>query len=122
MERAEALLDALLDYFAPSEAESLEPVYAMYRAAVLARAGAEDSARAVIRRAREGAAAGGNPSIDYYEANARLRLGEPEKAIQRLASYLEASPGSRDYIARDWWWEELHDQPAFRALVAAGDG
>ena len=118
IERAEVLLEALLDHFSPLEAESLEPVYAMYRAAVLARAGLEDSARAVIRRAREDPTAPGNPSIDYYEANARLRLGEPEEAIRRLASYLEASPGSREYIAKDWWWEDLRDRPGFRALVA----
>jgi TolB-like protein len=122
VQRAETLLEALLDHFAPSEARSLEPVYEMYRAAVLARAGFEDSARSVIRRAREDPTAGGNPSLDYYEANARLRLGEPEQAIRRLASYLEASPGSRDYIAKDWWWEDLHDQPAFRALVEEEGG
>jgi len=117
VEGAWALFERMLESYAPQHREALRPVYMMYLAAVLARAGLEDSARAVIDRARE-MHGSDDSTIDYYEANARLRLDEPGEALSLLASYAESNPGQREYLARDWWWEELRDDSRFKAIVA----
>ncbi len=85
-------------------------------AAVLARANLADSARAVIRHARE-TAPQADPRLDQREANARLQLGEPDEALRLLARFLEARPDERPKVAKDWWWRPLRDHPQFRALV-----
>jgi serine/threonine-protein kinase len=84
-------------------------------AAVLARSGLADSAEAVIAQAH--AAGAESEMTDYYEANARLQLGQRDRAISLLQSYLELRPGRKDYIARDWWFAPLRDDPRFQALV-----
>jgi tetratricopeptide (TPR) repeat protein len=88
-------------------------------AGVLARAGLADSARAVVADVRAGA--GDDPWLDYYEANARVQLGDTTRAVQLLGSFLEALPSRRSYIANDWWWRPLRDDPRFRALVGTTD-
>ncbi|MGD2152431.1 MAG: BTAD domain-containing putative transcriptional regulator [Gemmatimonadales bacterium] len=92
----------------------------MQVAAVLVRAGLADSARAVIERARAGLDEE-DPWMGYYEANARLQLGDTTEALRLLGALLEAEPGAKEYIASDWWWESLHDHPRFRSLVDAPD-
>jgi len=87
-------------------------------AAVLAREGLADSARAVIRRVRE--ARPDDPWVAYYEANARIRLGEEAEAITLLERFLTELPHRREYIARDWWWRPLRDDARFAALVRTG--
>ena len=116
VEKAWKLYARMLESYAPLHREKLRPIYMLYVAAVLARAGLTDSARAVIDRARSGH----RPSdlaVDYYEANARLRLGEPQTALRLLAGYADANPGRREYLASDWWWEELRDEPGFEEIV-----
>jgi tetratricopeptide (TPR) repeat protein len=93
-----------------------EPEVLMDVAASLARAGLADSARAVIGRARS-LEYGSRSAVDYREAHARLQLGESEEALRLLRRYLEAEPGERDYIAADWWWEPLHEDPRFKEMV-----
>ncbi len=87
-------------------------------AAVLARSGLADSARAVIRRTR---AAATNPaaqsSLDYDEAYVRLLLGERDIALQLLAKCLRRRPENRAYVAESPWFRALHDNPRFQALV-----
>jgi predicted Zn-dependent protease len=85
-------------------------------AAVLARAGLADSSRAVIRLARA-TAPREDPWLDYREANARVQLGEPERAIRLLERFLDAIPARRSYVAEDWWWKPLREHPEFRAIV-----
>lgn len=92
----------------------------MQVAAVLVRAGFPDSARAVIERARAGVGAEDHWT-GYYEANARLQLGDTVEVLNLLALLLEAEPGEKDFIASDWWWESLHQDPRFQALVASPD-
>ncbi|NIN50944.1 MAG: hypothetical protein GTN62_12660, partial [Gemmatimonadales bacterium] len=55
----------------------------------------EDSARAVLSRAR--ATTEDDPSLWtlYYEANARLLMGEEDAAIALLARFLDANPDRR---------------------------
>lgn len=93
-----------------------EPAVLMQVSAALARAGLADSARSLIRRART-LEYGGRTSVDYYEAQARLQLGERDEAIRLLGRYLEADPDEREYIAADWWWEPLHGDSRFQELV-----
>lgn len=86
-------------------------------AGVLARAGLADSARSVVRAVRD--AGSDDPWLDYYEANARIQLGEPDRAVALLREYLSALPSRRSYIGSDWWWRPLRDRPDFQALVGA---
>ena len=85
-------------------------------AAVLARSGDADSARAVIAEVRTTSAP--EPWLDYYEANARLQLGEEGRALELLDRFVTAVPHRRSYIASDWWWRPLRDTGRFRAMVA----
>jgi serine/threonine-protein kinase len=88
-------------------------------AAVLAQNGLADSAQAVIARARQTRSA--NPWTDYYEANARLRLGARDEALALLGRFLEAVPDRKSYIANDWWWESLHQDSVFVRLTETSD-
>jgi TolB-like protein/Tfp pilus assembly protein PilF len=84
-------------------------------AAVAARAGDADSARAVLGRLEDGSPLG--PDAAANAAYAHLQLGERRRALDLLARFLEANPGQRDYVAREWWWRPLRDHPRFRELV-----
>jgi predicted Zn-dependent protease len=79
-------------------------------AAVLARADAGDSARAVLARARRAAAGDAELrlALDYDEACVRLVLGERAEARRLLDEMLAARPALRPYLARD---------PLFRGLL-----
>jgi len=102
-----------LDPAARARAEG-RPYAALFRqalaAAVVARAGAGDSARAVLARARRAAA--GDPelavALDYDEAYVRLVLGERAEARRLLDDMLAARPALRPYLERD---------PLFRGLL-----
>jgi len=115
-ERAWQLADTLVNLLSPHRREANRPRVMMDVAAVLARAGLADSARAVIRQARA-IAPQASPSLDVREAMARLRLGETDEVLRLLGAYLEARPDRKAYIAKDWWWKPLHGHPGFQALV-----
>jgi TolB-like protein len=117
VERTWELYERMMETYVPQQREGLRPLYLMYVAAVLARAGLEDSARAVIEQARILDTAA-DPEVHYYEANVRLRLGEPEAALHLLEAFLESNPNQKEYLAQDWWWEELWGDPRFQSLVA----
>jgi TolB-like protein len=85
-------------------------------AAVAARAGMEDSAATLLDRL--GPASDRSPNINVNAAYAYLQLDEEERALDLLSGYLEANPGQRDYVAREWWWRPLRDHPRFRQMVA----
>src|SRR5262249_55416641 len=92
-----------------------EPRLRMLAASVIARAGLRDSAEHVIRTAR--AAAPDDPEVLYLEAVARVRLSQPDSAVQLLATILRTSPDYRPYLRRDVQLRALGDRPAFRRLV-----
>jgi tetratricopeptide (TPR) repeat protein len=100
------------------------PLVRMHLAAVLARAGRTDSARAVMSAARGEAEAAEPPDplrrVLYQEAYVRLLLGEPDSALVLLGQYLELNPQRRGYIAEDWLWRSLRNEPRFEALVRTG--
>jgi len=85
-------------------------------AAVLAQTeGTADSARAIVEAVR--AAHGADPWARYYEALVRLHLGESEESVRLLAGFLESMPQRRAYVAGEWWWRPLRDDPGFRRLT-----
>ena len=90
-------------------------------AAVLARAGLSDSARAVIQRTRSLAPEDPEQWIAYDEAHAWLLLGERDEALRALGMYLEATPQDKAYIAEDPWFEDLRDDPRFAQLTSPDD-
>lgn len=117
-ERAWRLYDRI-DLVAPLDRKRRYlPMARMYVAAVLAQAGMEDSARALVLRTRAEADETVAADIGYEEANAWLRLDRPEEAIEALRRHLAANPSRRQQIARDDWFRDLREDPRFRELVA----
>jgi len=116
-DRAWALADTLVEFISPHRREAEHPLVLMDVASVLARGGHQDSARAVIRMARDVAPLP-DPRLDNREAAARLLLGEREESLRLLGLYLSAMPERRARVARDPWFRALRDDPAFQGLVA----
>jgi len=116
-----ALVDTALDLSSPARRDTYRPQFWMEVAALLAQGGRLDSARAVIQRART-VAPSDDPGLDYREAYARVQLGESEKAMELLARFLAARPDRRTYIAKDWWFRSLRDDPRFQELVGEAGG
>jgi tetratricopeptide (TPR) repeat protein len=87
----------------------------MMVAAVLARAGMNDSARAVLARtARD---RGDKPAAELEEAYVRLLVGDRDAALRLLAKVLAERPNHRALVAGSPWYQELRADPRFKALV-----
>jgi hypothetical protein len=82
-------------------------------AAVLARAGARDSARAVLARARAQAGADEELRVPLLpdEAYVSLLLGDRAGARRLLEGYLAVRPELRSYLARDILFRDLFAHP-----------
>lgn len=98
------------------------PVYRTVRAAaVLARAGEERRARALLARAYR--QAGNDPTVNLYlaydEAYLRLLLGEKERAFQLLARYVRSRDDLKEYALRDPHFRTLLSDPAYAARARA---
>lgn len=98
---------------------------AVYRrmmvAAVLARAGETDSARAVLARARRSAVEeDARTFLLYDEAYVYLLLKDRNQAIAALRRYLTLRPFLRAYLSRDPVFRELHDDPRFKSATSPG--
>jgi TolB-like protein len=112
-------LAAELDRLDPPAAarDAGRPYSPLYRraavAAVLARAGAADSARAVLGRLRGQAAASDELRLPllYDEAYVLLLLGDRAGARRLLDRYLAARPSFRAYVARDVLFRDLFAAP-----------
>jgi len=88
-------------------------------AAILARAGARDSARHLLDAVR--AAAPKDPaqrSTWSIEAYVQLLLGDRDGALASLAEYLRMTPLARPQIAQHPWFVPLRNDPRFIALVS----
>jgi DNA-binding SARP family transcriptional activator/TolB-like protein len=99
---------------ARDEGSPYEPLYRrMAAAAVLARAGAADSARAVVARLRARAAADPELRIPlmYDEAYVAVFLGDRAGARRLLDAYLAERPALRAYVARDAVFRDLFTGP-----------
>jgi tetratricopeptide (TPR) repeat protein len=87
-------------------------------AAILARSGMADSARAVIRLARAGDPADTAASwMLGEEAWVRVLLGERDEALRLLARFVESAGQMRPYLAVSPWYASLRSDPRFQALV-----
>ena len=75
-----------------------------------------DSAEAVIRRAR--AAAPDDSQLDFYEAEARMLLGDHEAALRLLERDLKNDPAFKAYLRVYPLFRPLWSDARFRALVA----
>jgi serine/threonine-protein kinase len=93
----------------------------MMVAAVLARAGLADSARAVARRAVAGTDV--DPTRDLYlqQAFVFTLLDDKPAAVEALKTYFAANPERSRGFAVDpgWRFRSLANEPAFRTLVGA---
>jgi len=92
-----------------------EPRSRMMAAWVIARAALPDSAEHVIRAARK--AGPDDPELLYLEAVARVRLSQPDSAVQLLAKFLQGAPDFRPHLRRDVQLRALAGHPAFQRLV-----
>lgn len=87
-------------------------------AAVAARAGLADSARAIVADVRANA-----PSIvsadqlDYGEAYVSALLGDSARALPLLARYLQANPALRGQVRNSPWFQSLRTNAAFLELT-----
>lgn len=101
----------------PEMREAHRPYVSMVYAAVLARTGMADSARAVIRQwsARGRPFAG---DLLELEAAAWTALGEPDSAVALLEEAIAARPASRSRILAMRYFEPLRNTESFRALAS----
>lgn len=123
VERAWAYADTLARGAMPDRESSWRAMGEILVAATLAGAGEADSARAVLRRAGRVLARSGSPDIraagHFYEARARLQLGEYETVLNALRRYVDQYAGRAEGLATEWWFRELWDDPRFMALHGA---
>ena len=104
-----------LERLTPPEERAALPRWQIKVAGVLGRAGLIDSADAVIRRAR--AAAPGDPEMDFYEAEARMLLGDREATLRLLARDVAANPRFKEYMRVYPVFRPLWSDPRFDALL-----
>ena len=95
----------------------LEPRLHALAAAVLARAGQPDSARAVLTRALEQDP--GTAGVHIAAAGVEALLGDRDTAMERVGRALELAPGERAKLAGAPELRPLRDLPAFRVLTGA---
>ena len=121
VDRARELVDELVTLNPSQEAEFSRRWAGMAFAAVLARAGMADSARAVAYRSRGDASVDPTQDLVYVEAFVRTLLGENDEAIDLLAEFMAAvgaGPSDIDY----WWFNGLREEPRYQALLGSGGG
>jgi serine/threonine-protein kinase len=90
-------------------------------AAVLARAGFADSAKKVARGGTAGTDVDPFQYLYLEQAFALLLAGDRSGALRSLKVFLAANPDQRSSFVKDptWRFEQLANEPAFRALVGA---
>lgn len=95
------------------------PTRHLFVAAVAARAGMPDSARAMITRIRLAMDGAPNPNADYMEAYVRLLLNDQDQSLALLKSFLSANPVLRRQVQKTPWFAKLRENPTFLALTAS---
>ena len=112
VDRAWTLVEEIRERTGPAKQALYEALSHAKVAAVLARAGHPDSARAVLRRIREA-----NPLVSYQRAHAYLLLGEETQALDLLSRAVRQKPQYRATAAKDPWFEALRSHPRFQQIV-----
>lgn len=95
----------------------MRPRLTALTAAVLARAGEPDSARAMLKHAR--ALAPADIELLPIEAAVRVLLSERSEALQLLETYLQKNPSAKPRIANGRMYRPLREEPRFRAATSA---
>jgi serine/threonine-protein kinase len=116
VDRAWGLEKALIATRPGQEVEFSRRWSGMGVAAVLARAGLPDSARAVAYRSRGDASVDPTRDLVYVEAFVRTLLGDREEAIDLLAEFMAATSGAPSDIDY-WWFNDLREEPGYQALL-----
>lgn len=115
--KALLLLETAGSEDSPQMREAMRPRLMVLTAAVLARAGRQDSARAVLRRATS--AAPHDIELLYLEAGVRLLLSEPDQALRLLREYWRVNPSAKARIVNGRMFRPLRSEPEFRAAAEA---
>jgi eukaryotic-like serine/threonine-protein kinase len=106
------------DRATPARRSDIYRTKLLLTAAVLARAGSRDSAESLLRTfvgTRKGPV-----DLDGFasdEAYVRLLVGQDDRAIALLRTFLHHNWAQRGYIARTPWFRSLQHDPAFVAML-----
>ena len=125
--RTRAAIDSAWQLLAAAEARDAANVMRSGRAtrrllvaAVVARAGLADSARAIVTSVRNAPSEDGLPDqIDYGEAHVETLLGNTDRAMRLLERYLAANPALRGQVRATPWFATLRGTPRFDELTGA---
>jgi eukaryotic-like serine/threonine-protein kinase len=90
-------------------------------AGVLARAGAADSARHLLRRTVADAKMDATRDLTYVKAMMYVLLNDTSDAVSQLSTYLAANPSKRKGLAQDpgWQFQSIANDPRFIRLVGS---
>ncbi len=115
------LLDSVLARTSPDQRAYQRLYDEAIVAWVLARAGAADSARHLLRRTVSDASIDPTHDIAYTKSMAYASLGDKSAAVDELNLYLAANPSKRAGLAQDPGWQlaSLANDPAFQQAVRA---
>ena len=117
------LADSIVKIAPPARKEFMRREAHIVAGIVLGRLGMADSARRVLDAVKD-TPREADPDNDllYYNAYARLTLGDRTAAIELLKTYLTRNPEHREGWGKDsaWWWRELKNDPEFQRLIATG--
>jgi len=118
-EDAWASLDQYLEVVPPSYRDYLKIKGQILVAGALARAELTDSAEAVLARSKPEPGLDPEMELMGLEALVRLHMGQKDRALTLLKTYLTANPNHREawQWTAHWWWRPLQDDPEFRTLV-----
>jgi TolB-like protein len=113
------LVDSLVARSPDPQKEYERLAGAVWTAAILARAGLFDSARAVVQRSS------GDPTLDpsrelaLLSAFVYVTLGDTLLAIEQMRSYLDVNPGQRQSYrsGQGWWFRPIENHPRWRDMV-----
>ena len=117
--RAWKLADSLVALSKPTDRPYRRMEGANYAAAVLARAGLADSARATVARSMADADLDPTHDASLPAAFVYTLLGDTTRAVEQLKKYFDANPDRRHLYSGDpgWWFRPLEASPRFRAVV-----
>ena len=118
-DRAWALADEAVELQSSQEMDFYRRWAGMAVAAVLARGGVADSARAVAYRSRGDASVDPTRDLMYVEAFVRTLLGDNEDALDLLTEFMVVSGGEPSDIDY-WWFDGLREEPRYQALLGTG--
>jgi serine/threonine-protein kinase len=116
------LLEEYVRLSPPNQRASSQLYGQMLVALALARAGLEDSARAVAVRSRGDAEIDPTRDQALVESLVRIVLEDKEEALRLLSTYIATNPQFRASLAKDqsWWFQSVRDDPRFKTLVGTG--